>query len=267
MTRATIVHAEHGRHIEDAVDRFGDHEGMTQGHVLKWLLQFEDNDLPLAVKILETIMYLNAINIRAMTSALFDMVVARMAAEGLMRAAFVAVGSAASGSGNVARALRDALRGSNHVLISMLDFANADNGDFDAVVFVDDFSGTGETLSEWWENVESVVRPKNAQVFAGLLIVTAAARDQISDFAEVLAVDELDVTRNALADESMTFSDEEKVRIRHYCDQTGVDAELRSGYGQCGLLLAFRHGSPDNSLPIIWANHDNWWPLFRRRAI
>lgn len=267
MTRTTIVHADYGGDIEDAVDRFGDHEDMTEGRVLKWLLQFDDEDLALASKVLQAITYVNAINIRKMTSTLLHMVLERMTAEGLVRAAFVAVASAASGSGNVARALRDALRGSGHVLISMLDLAQAGNDDFDAVVFVDDFSGTGETLSEWWENVESVVRPKNAQVFAGLLIVTEAALDEISVFAEVVAVDELDLTHNALADENTIFSDDEKIRIRYYCERTGVDSELCAGYGECGLLLAFRHGSPDNSLPIIWAKTDDWRPLFKRRGL
>jgi hypothetical protein len=36
------------------------------------------------------------------------------------------------------------------------------------------------------------------------------------------------------------------------------------GYGKVGALLAFRHNSPNISLPVIWATGNGWRPLFPR---
>jgi hypothetical protein len=266
MTNPATIQANHADEIDEARDRFGDHEDMSTGRVLGWLAQFNEDDVPLGIDIIKAIRYVNGVNIRTMTGQLFDIAAAELQQRDLHHAAFIAVGGAGSGSGIVARALRDRIRGSSHRLITMLEFAKASPGDFDAVVFVDDFSGTGDTLARWWDNVESLVRPTNAQVFVGLLVLNAVARPRIEEFGELLAVEELDPTDNTLSDANETFTDAQKQRIRHYCQQTGVSAQYEAGRGGCALLLAFKHGCPNNSLPILWSKK-NWRPLFNRRAI
>lgn len=179
----------------------------------------------------------------------------------------MAVGSLGSGSGTVARVLRDLTRGTKHRLLSMLEVANLEPGACDAIVFFDDFSGTGETLEKWWETVEPVVRPVNASIFVALLVLNGEARNRLQAFAEVVAVTELDSAANMFAAESDAFTPVEKPRLLEYCKRTGLGPRYEAGYGQCGLLLAFKHGCPNNSLPILWAQNNNWRPLFNRRAI
>ncbi|WP_456027250.1 phosphoribosyltransferase-like protein [Pseudomonas capeferrum] len=36
------------------------------------------------------------------------------------------------------------------------------------------------------------------------------------------------------------------------------------GWGGLGLLVAYEHGVPDNSLQLLWQRSDNWNPLFER---
>jgi hypothetical protein len=267
MSRTATIAADYAEDIEEAADRFGDHEDMTPGRVVRWLMQFEDPDLPLAAHVLRSVHYINATNIRAMTRQLFDMAVAEFAARGIARGAFVAVGSLGAGSGTVARVIRDAIQGTDHRLVSMLELSRAASGEYDAIVFIDDFSGTGESLEDWWIDVESLVRPVSTQVFVGLLVLNEAARSRIEAFADILAVEELDLTHNTLGNQGATFTDKQKRRVREYCLLTGVAPEYRGGYGNCALLLAFKHGCPDNSLPILWEKNDDWRSLFNRRAI
>ena len=150
----------------------------------------------------------------------------------------------------------------------MVDLLNVQAGAADAIIFLDDFSGTGLTLETWWENVEPLVRPTGAAVFVGLLVLNERARQRIERFAGVLAVDELDSTDNVFAGENTRFTNDDKARILENCRRTGCAPDFERGFGQCGLLLAFKHGCPNNSLPVLWYGAGaRWSPLFNRRAI
>jgi len=267
MRRTTQIQLEHSEQIGEASERFGDHEGVNEARILRWLAQFTDDLLPLALDVLMAVRYFDSSNIRAMTRQLFQIVSDELGARDLRCAAFVAVGSPASGSATVLRVLRDALRGTQHRIMSMLDVAQIEPGAIDAIVFLDDFSGTGDTLVSWWETVEPIVRPSNAAIFVGLLLLNEQARVRIEQFAEVLPVTELDVTANVLSMESTQFTPEQKQQLAECCRSTGCGPKYERGYGDCGLLVVLKHGCPNNSLPILWYEGDAWRPLFRRRAI
>jgi len=267
MQRKRIIQVEYQEEIEDAQERFGDHEGMVEARIVRWLAQFPDEDVPLAIDVIRAVRYVNASNLRAMTRQLFQIVSEELEARGYDRAAFVAVGDAGSGSGTVARVLRELTRNSNYRMASMIQVAQLPSGEVDAIVFVDDFSGTGRTLEKWWENVEPIVRPTNAAIFVGLLIINDRARQCIEGFADVLAVEELAPTADVFAPESIVFSDDDKARLLKNCRRTACGPKYERGFGECGLLLAFKHGCPNNSLPILWYRGDKWRPLFNRRAI
>ncbi len=267
MSRTAQIQAKYSDEIDEAADQFGDHEGMNAGRILRWLSQFADEDLPLAIEVLEAIRYLASSNIRAMTKQLFKMIEAELRDRELATAVFVAVGSTASGSAIVVRVLRDLTRGTPHKVLSMLEVSDLSPGEVDAIVFVDDFAGTGRTLATWWENVESIVRPSNAAVFVGVLILNEPARELVEAFAAVLAVTELGIEANVLAKESTLFSDAKKGTLLKYCQVTRCGPRFEKGFGECGLLVGLKHSCPNNSLPILWFDGPSWRPLFNRRAI
>jgi hypothetical protein len=267
MERTTVIRTRHHEAVEGALARFGDHEGMNEARVLRWLEQFPDDALPLAAKMLGAIRYFTGLNLRAMTKDLFSTAVDELTAAGHHRLAFAPVGEAGSGAGVVARVLRDLIRKTPHRLLSMLDVSRLAPGAVDAIVFVDDFSGTGRTLQDWWGNVESLVRPTAVSVFVGLLVLNEKARATIEEFAVVMAVEELDSAADVLGATSSVLSATEKKRLVHFCKKTGCGDRFERGFGQCGLLVAFKHGCPNNSLPILWWPSNGWRALFNRRAI
>lgn len=67
--------------------------------------------------------------------------------------------------------------------------------------------------------------------------------------------------------------------IRNFCYKYGIDLcriydrELNVvvphplGYDGTQSLIAFAHSVPNNTLPIIWSNANNWHPLFPRHSI
>ena len=240
---------------------------MSEARLLRWLDQFSDAALPMAIDVVRAVRYFDSANIRAMTKQLFQIIEAELTDKGLTSAVFIAVGNPGSGSATVIRVLRELVRGKPFRIVTMVDVAELQPGSVDAVVFVDDFSGTGNTLTSWWDTVEPSVRPSNAAVFVGLLVLNERARDQIEQFADVLAVTELGEEANVFSDDSTLFSASQRTELLDYCVRVGCGEKFEKGYGGCGLLVAFKHVCPNNSLPILWCENDKWRSLFNRRAI
>jgi hypothetical protein len=183
------------------------------------------------------------------------------------RIVFIPVGKPGSSANVIARALGQLRDGPRINPVTMADLERLDPGRVSAIVFIDDFSGTGQQLSEWWANVEPLVRPKTARVVVGLLVLNGVARSRLEQFARTLCVDELDATANVLGAACADFEAEEKDVLIQYCLKTGSSADYVHGRGACGLLLSFKHGCPNNSLPILWWEGKPWRPLFKRHAI
>ncbi len=271
MPNLTAIEAKYSQDIQDAAQRFGDHEDMSPGRVLKWMGQFVKKHLPLARKVLLGTRYYGSANIRAMTRELVISVLQNFPKIDRQRIVFVPVGRPGSSSAIIARVLRELSRTGETRGISVLLMADLEKipaGRVSVIVFIDDFSATGDQLIEWWENVEQLVRPKRASIFVALLVMNNRTRLRIEEFAELaICVDELDDSANVLSEHSGTFNQVEKKSLLRYCRKTGCSQDFIRGYGSCGLLLAFKHGCPNSSLPILWFDSKAWFPLFKRHAI
>lgn len=270
MSRPASIWTEYSDTIESAAERFGDHEGMTPERVLQWLLQFEDADLPIAVKVLEEIRYLNTPNIRASSRNIVEIVDAEVEADS-QRILFVPISTPGSGAELVARAIRDVENPFRPRMASMVDLARTDLGNEDAlpaaIVFLDDFSGTADTFIEWWEVNESIIRPLGADVIFAALLMTSAAMERIRDLGTPIAIEELGPEANVFRNGHPRFTESDQETILSYCSQTGCSDKFLRGYGESGLLLAFKHGSPNNSIPLLWYSKKEWKELFRRSGL
>ena len=74
-------------------------------------------------------------------------------------------------------------------------------------------------------------------------------------------------SQEPLSSESSLFPGmAERDRVRILLEKYGRALAPRGplGYGGTGLLLAFEHSTPDNSLPIFWANTNHWKPLLSK---
>ena len=258
----------HGDRFRVAAEKFGDHEGMSPGHVLRWACQFDDEDLSVAVRLLERVSYYNTTNIRAFTRQLIQIAELELPIDRYPAVAIVPVGGPGSGSQVVSRAVREAVKGTRFRLIGMLDLTSAARGEYSAVLFLDDFGGTGDTLRRWWENVEALVRPLDAEVVFGLLVLNQRARSVLEEIASrVLCTLELDDAANVFDDASRDFDPQQREVLMKYAARTGCAAKYLRGYGNCGLIVSFRHGCPNNSIPTLWHETGAWRALFSRKAV
>ena len=268
MRRQAKIETQYRSQVGQAARRFRDHEDMNAGIVSRWLSCFADEDLELGVKILENIQYYPGRQIRQMANSLVSMVYRNLGNLAKGKIYFVPVGGLGGGSAVLARALHDNTAIPKGRIKHMIEIEPIPPDDIQAIVFVDDFSGTGDTLLKWWLTVEPLVLPKDVKVVVGLLVMNQRARSKIETFARaLLSVTELTDEHNVLSQFSSAFQQAEKESLRSYCASTGCSHEYVEGYGGCGLLVAFKHLCPNNSLPILWAQTPRWQRLFRRRAL
>ncbi len=268
LTRIQTIQVAYAVEVEKTAQDFGDHEGIKQSKILRWMANFEDSDLGLASKILQEIRYYSSDNIWSMARNLARIVKQQFGSVQWHKVIFVPIGGPYSGSAMIARVLRETGTVNKRSIKYMAELEKMPRSQIEAIVFIDDFCGTGNTLKEWWEVNESIVRPKSVPFAIGLLVMNQTARSVIEGFAKtVLCIDELTDPDNILSSASTRFASGEKTRMVQYCKKTGCHPDYIRGYGNCGLLIAFKHGCPNDSLPILWWRSQSWEPLFKRRGI
>jgi hypothetical protein len=133
----------------------------------------------------------------------------------------------------------------------------------DTVVLVDDFSGTGWQICNRWPTLNELIAC-DAKCY---LVLTAATVNAIQKIQDETTLDVLIHTRiqkneNIFSTACGRFSAEDKSALLHYCAR--ADRTIPKGFGECGLLYVLSHKTPNNSIPILHANHPRWVGLFPR---
>ena len=133
----------------------------------------------------------------------------------------------------------------------------------DTVVFIDDFSGTGSQVKDYWPRFEEILA--NGPLAYLLLIAatdTAQAAIERETSVRLRADRSLDASDNIFASACSHFTKDEKDTLLSYC-QKAYPSEPK-GRGSCGLLFVFAHKAPNNSIPLLHKVNKNWSGLFRR---
>lgn len=181
--------------------------------------------------------------------------------------AIAGFGGAGQSGAEMLRKFREANRLSpdrfDYLFASITDLPSLELSHEDTVIFVDDFSGTGDQITTHW--------PVHAELIGGarsFLVLTAATEAAVRRIVELQQLEELIVAQvlggdaNVLSPDSPYFSAAEKEALLTYCRI--ADARKPRGFGDCGLLYVLSHKTPNNSLPILHVNKQSWRGLFPR---
>lgn len=283
MPRGAAIDA---RRYQRWINRFGSYRaGIINVTIESWLGQFEVADRDLAARVLDAIEFYGQSQIQAaFRQALasfpdWDTVASRR--RGRWR--FAAMSGSAGESGDamlyqfrIANSL-DARR-FNELFVSRSDLfrqpllpANDPNklGEDGVVVLLDDFSGSGKQVCDAWNDPETSFGALLAGVGRVYLIVVAAshaARDKISRETAITLVPahQLNEGDNLFSDRCTHFSDPERNKLLRYGKM--ADGQNPKGFGECGLLVVFQHRAPNNTIPILHADHARWTGLFPRHC-
>jgi hypothetical protein len=148
-------------------------------------------------------------------------------------------------------------------------------------VFVDDMCGSGHQGAEYSREVALPIQRLSGGKATTYYYALFGLKNGINYirqngyFSDVRAVIEMDESFQAFSDLSRFYSDTDlpfdKTKAKTICHKYGslLCPGFPLGYGDCQLLLGFHHNTPDNTLPIFWADQDAgqpWTPIFKRFA-
>ena len=141
-------------------------------------------------------------------------------------------------------------------------------------VFIDDICGSGTQAREYSREVVEEIKSfnANAKVYYYALFGLKAGLDDVRGstlFDRVDALSVLDSSFQCLGEGSRYFLPAEQAdRVETFDTMSRYGERLfpghSLGYKGSQLLIGFFYNVPDNTLPIIWADSDNWAPIFRR---
>jgi hypothetical protein len=185
----------------------------------------------------------------------------------------------------------------DQVLADLREALQDQQAGFKYLFLLDDFIATGTTLKgklrRFWQNCQGIVQSHldpQWTVFVHHYIATKSVTQKISEQeSELRRESDSGWFRSVEFSFEMVIPDEIKIdetkagafwpviqkyynssiETRHTRKGGGKDVKL--GFGQCALPLILEHNTPNNSLPILWADVDGsngespMRPLFRRR--
>lgn len=263
------IETKFDKEIEAFTQDCGDHDHVKRGRLIRWLSQFGEDKIPLAIKVLKNIRYFSASNLMSMSQELVNMVITmfpHVKGSGIF---YVPVGGPGTGAQMIARHLKSNADVANDNIVDLLTlYRESKKRKIDLIVFLEDFSGTGHTIEEWWSTNAPIILPIGSIVLFGILVLNHLARSLLEEELTMIAIQHFDKQDNVLSTDCTYFDDSEKENLLLSCGKTGCSPSYLKGFGDCGLLVAFQHGCPNNSLPILWHEKSGVWEaLFRRRLV
>jgi hypothetical protein len=254
------------------VDRFNAYrDAPSEGRVDRWIQQFDGADQDLATRVLDCVEVVSTAKI----ATAFRMALRRLPGWSLReeeregRWYFVGLGESAGESGD---SMIHLFRQANNMEgrrfkelfrykaeLPALGLQKGDN-----VVFVDDFSGSGNQACQAWKRFLQEMVGGGPNLYLVLVCVAAVARARISEETDLIPVAEIVIgeSDDVFSAKCRAFDAVEKGRLLEYCYRASPRAP--KGYADCGLLLVLAHRCPNNSLPVLHANHRGWIALFPR---
>jgi hypothetical protein len=159
-----------------------------------------------------------------------------------------------------------------------LKVALSKRDDVQALVFVDDFVGSGHSASDYLQGFlnecEDLLAAKSIRIFfvavcgfeRGMRYIENNLTSKMARI-NLHFCDSLDESDSCFRDQSKVFPDaNERSRAKEIAESKGAllckPAPL--GYSDSQALVVFSHNCPNNTLPILWERNREWIPLFRR---
>lgn len=260
--------------VEDVVAHLC--HAVTEYDVMRWLDNFEDKDRLNALTILKFLDYYTVNQIYAL--------IKRSLKEINMhhhKKVYVVPVRALGKSGSlmayyVRKTVKDNQR---YVISSANDLANIRIGNKDVLCLVDDFSGSGKTIKDFYaEHNENFAR------FTYKYAILLAYMPKAEGVMKSVRIKALgDEHESIFERRNSVFGSEKRMKeLRDFAYKYGKrlypsnkkrsNALRPLGYANSKALIAFDYTTPNNTLPIIWAdkfvgNSRCWHPLFPRFAI
>jgi hypothetical protein len=239
-------------------------------NIIRWLAYFANIDIAVATKVLDNVMIVSELEIQQGYQAALQGIEGWNPVKRKRRGRwfFCGYGNHAHESGRaMLRTFSEAnhlrRRDHNEMFVTPVDIPGLKLTSKDTLVFVDDFSGSGQQVTDNWPVMRELIASE-ARTFLVLSAITEQALQAINRDTDltVIAAQELSAEKNVFDPLCQLLTQHEKNKLLNYCRI--ADRNSPRGYRDCGLLLVLSHRTPNNSLPILHVNKRRWRGLFPR---
>lgn len=148
------------------------------------------------------------------------------------------------------------------------------------IIFVDDFVGTGEQFLKFCSHhIDKAVFDKEINFLYAPITANQDGLDNIVSSRSDIRVCPIEIVTAEdnffqSTKEEFKLSDGEVIELEgfylNFMTKIGLNkignnkGKMLKGYGGLALTYAYEHGTPNGSLPLLWANSDNYTSLFSR---
>ncbi|WP_336783321.1 hypothetical protein [Paenibacillus illinoisensis] len=145
-----------------------------------------------------------------------------------------------------------------------------------SLAFIDDYLGTGKSFTDYFESVSKTMDQDefSSLKISSLSVVAIASMAAANEHIKA-TVPNIDIyialTRKMAFRGGLIDNKEQLKRVRNICFEYGKllsSTNNALGFNNSQAMITFPYGSPNNTLPIVWAskviNNNKWQPLFPR---
>ncbi len=242
---------------------------ITDQAVNDWLEQFEPDERPFICQLLKGFKYFGSAQVAESVKVLYQHVL-NDSGKSQKDIWFVPVGYVAKSGSIIAYYFRVQNNLDQSRFVSPTDLASLPLKQTSAVVFIDDFLGTGNQACQVWENIARPVYEKTgADFYYATLVAYTEGHVNLRKTTRFLpfAIDVLSETDSPFSEGNPVFDNEndreqcEKI-VARYGNTLYPNHPL--GYRRTQGMVGFFYSTPSNTLPIFWSSQHDWHPLLAR---
>lgn len=264
------VHADVGS-FEELLGRF--HGEISHDALLRWLSQFGTDEQPLILKLLAGFRYYSSVRVHRVVRDLHARIQMSAAVQP-ERQWFVPVGYVAKSGSAIALFYKKQNDLAGNRFLWGADLTPHHFQDDSAIIFLDDFIGSGRQSAQFWKNLVQpiMLSRSNCKVILGVLVGYTSGIQyltRVTGFIPVV-VDTLSESDRPFSEQSALFPDpDERERARLVAEKYGkrLYPKYPFGYASAQSLVGFFYSTPNNTLPIFWSTEHNWQPLLPRAEV
>lgn len=135
------------------------------------------------------------------------------------------------------------------------------------IFFIDDFIGSGQSVIEQWGTLQTYENDNHEYFYAVLVAydqAVAEIRKETFEHFEIISARNLADREKIFHEENSTFTKDEKSILKAYCEKISHNPKHAYGHLNTQSLVVFQDNIPNNTIPILHKDHNNWVPLFQR---
>ncbi|WP_416442113.1 hypothetical protein ACH3O9_15800 [Leeuwenhoekiella sp. A16] len=243
--------------------------------IVRWLENFEEEDLKYAYDLLQVFEYVNFPEMQYRLEDLLKKIFSELQDDD--KALVIPYGKFGKSGTLVTYPLSHSpfyknLEHNGKITISK-DLEKIDVENYKCIILIDDFIGSGKTFCDEYtdEGIEKWIlgRIELPKVCVLCTVIMSEGKNKITDtfnYIEVYAqerskiFDKISSPLVALGNFDRHYNNNSK-----YEKLIKISNNYKGGFKNSQGLLAFSHGTPNNTLPIFWWSN-NWEPLYPRHA-